>query len=199
MFAKFDRESGLILRAFSEPPTTRDGTPCAPTHELARESATVQLQDRWGNFCRSLVLASAVGRIRTSSGVVIPKTRPSLHVALLDLRASFAGRDGKPPYWEPKWFDPAESIDAAQRLGISNYATVSAALGSTPSPLDDLRTIRNFFAHRGELAGRTMRTALMLASGEAAHSYLTEIRIGGASRFEAWVRTLRRMARASIR
>jgi hypothetical protein len=199
LFSVFDHESAVISMAFVVIPTSRDGTRCSMSHELARESATIGLQDRWGSFCRSLILVSAVGPARTSSGMGIPRQNPTAAEALRVLRSSFTGRSKKSATWEPKWFDPSEAIDAAQRLGIPNLSTVSAALGSTPSPLDDLRVVRNFFAHRGQLAGSTMRNSLGLGSTLAAHTYLTEVRIGGALRFETWVRTLQRMARAAVR
>jgi hypothetical protein len=41
-------------------------------------------------------------------------------------------------------------LDAAQRLKINNFATVSASVGSTSSPAVELRLIRNFFAHRNK-------------------------------------------------
>jgi hypothetical protein len=158
----------------------------------------IKLQDRWGAFSRDLVLLSAVGSVRTTSGMSITRQCGSSAVALRTLRATFTGRATKGRDWEPKWFDPAEAVDAAGRLRISNFAAVSAALGATPAPLAELRAVRNFFAHRGAVAGSTARRVIGVATTPEVHDYLTATLSGGALRFEVWIAMLQSMARAAV-
>jgi hypothetical protein len=198
LYAGFLLSSSDIGSAFVAATRAPLTSACSPSHELAREGAVVKLQDRWGAFSQDLVLLSAVGSVRTTSGVLIARRYAAPRVALDRLRATFAGRARKPGYWQPKWFDPTEAIDAANRLGIPNFAAVSAALGATPAPLEELRAVRNFFAHRGALAGRTARSVIGVATTPEVHNYLTETLTGGALRFEVWISTLQGMARASI-
>lgn len=175
------------------------GLACAPSHELAREGAVIMLQDAWSRFCRETVLVCAAGHVRTTGGSVIPRKFSSRTAALSALRATFTGQSKKAKDWEPKWFDATQAIDAAQRLAIPNFATVSAAIGSSPSPLGELRAVRNFFAHRGATAGVTARTVVGVASTFEVHDYLTAPQLGGALRFELWIDLLRAMARAGVR
>ena len=193
-------ESLAIGQAFREPPMSSDGSRCAPTHELAREAAAVQLQDRWGYFCRQLILRSAVGGASTADGHFIAVSGDGVGSALVRLRATYkskniqASRD-----WEPKWYDPDESIAAGRKLGLANFSTIAFAIGSTPSPLEDLRAVRNFFAHRGVRAAVTMGNRVGLTSTGEAHSHLTELQLGGIPRFEAWIVALQSMAAAAVR
>lgn len=166
--------------------------------DLAREAAVIQLQDRWGHFCRELVLTSAVGGIRTTGGTLIGRNHQGRATSLSALRASFVGRQRKPAHWEPKWFDPIEAIDAARRLSVSNLATISAALGVSPSPLEELRAIRNFFAHRGELAGKNAHATIGLVNTREMHDYLNGRLLGGAYRYELWITTLQSMAKMAV-
>lgn len=187
-----------MLNAFMAAHEASEHLPCGPSHGLALEAAVVQLQDRWAHFCRELVLLSAVGLVRTMSGLTLAKAREGRERALLDLRATFTGKDKKRRDWEPNWFDPSDAIDAANRLKLQNFANVAAALGATPAPLEEIRAIRNFFAHRGRLAAIRLRRVVGPSTTAQVHDFLTERLVGGPVRFEVWVETLQRMARASI-
>lgn len=198
IYSAYSHASSRIVRGFTAHPTEFDTSTCSDAHGLTREAALIQLQDRWNGFCRSLILRSAVGGIRTLSGLNLVRAYSSEAAALQALRGTFTGRDRKGANWEPKWFDPSEAIDAASRLVIPNYATVSAALGATPSPLEELRCVRNFFAHRGALAATTMRRVVGVGCTLDAHAYVVAPQLGGATRFETWALTMERQARAAV-
>lgn len=111
------------------------------------ESAVVRLHDVWARYCRRLIIASASGA-RTSSGLVLGPVglvaRPADVLPIL--RSRYAKR--KPPWYEPRWADAAECVDAARLLGVANVSDIAAALGATNSPAEPLRRVRNFVAHR---------------------------------------------------
>jgi hypothetical protein len=197
-YAVFLDESSTILGAFLAVCGAPPHFSCVPGHELSCEGAVEKLQDRWSHFCREVVLLSACGLIRTTSGVVLPRGIRGREAALIELRQTFTGRSSKGRFWEPKWFDASEAIDSALRLSIPNFSNVSAALGSTPSPLEEIRAVRNFFAHRGTLAAKTLRSLTGVSSTPEIHAFLRSTSLGGMMQFELWTRQLQRIARAAV-
>jgi hypothetical protein len=118
--------------------------------QLACEMAVVRLHDAWARFCRELVILSAFGRTTTLSGAALPPCHRSIkrcHSVIPTLKAT----PGRGYRFEPRWADAAECIQAAQRLSIANFSTVSAALGATNSPAEDIRRARNFYTHRARI------------------------------------------------
>lgn len=120
---------------------------CIVAHPYSSEMVVLRIHDAWARFCRNLILVSAYGNPLTASGIVIQRVRGFNNQSdvLTWLRTDFHR-----PYqnWEPRWHIAHTSIDAAQRLGVSNFPTISSALATTPSPIEDMRIIRNYFAHK---------------------------------------------------
>lgn len=115
--------------------------------QLACEMAIIRLHDAWARFCRQLIILSAFGRTTTLGGVQLPPCSSTItkkHLVIPTLLSTYKKRS-----FEPRWADAKECIDAGQRLVIANVSTVAAALGAINSPADDIRRIRNFYAHRG--------------------------------------------------
>lgn len=142
------REVGKILTDFRYECPEGTAT-CEHIEVRVRALCVIWLHDVWVRFNRRLIVESARGRPRTVTG---HRLSPAPGVAspqsvILQLRRL---NPKKPPWWEPRWGDPTECIDAARRLRVTNLSTISAGLGSTPSPVDDLRLTRNFYAHRGQ-------------------------------------------------
>ena len=107
----------------------------------------------------------------------------------------------KPPHWEPRWADAGECLRAAKALRIANYATVSSALSSTPSPADDVRVVRNYFAHRSE---KTAKAAALIPTkyGLRVQAHPDAIAIAfvapGMMLLELWVAQFLSLADAAI-
>jgi hypothetical protein len=110
--------------------------------------AVVRLHDSWTRFCRELIVLSAYGNTVTFSGNQISKSNPLITdlASVIPLLMSSLYR--KPQWSEPRWGTARDCIDAATRLGIQNLSTVAAAIGAANSPGNELRIIRNFYAHR---------------------------------------------------
>lgn len=176
--------------------STSATTDCAPAHPISREGAIIQLQDQWSVFCRGLIIRSWVGDVRTLGGREIPIRlgHVSPEACLSALRATYTGKSKKRSYWEPKWFDANEAIDAARRLQLPNAAEISAGLGLTPSPLDEIRAVRNFIAHKGLESASRLRRHGARASAQEVDAFVLAPTVGGASRFERWVAQLDVMA-----
>jgi hypothetical protein len=164
---------------------------------LTGEMAVVRLHDSWARFCRRLIVMSAGGKPWTGSRLrlrLAPGIRKPGDVIPL-LLATY-----KSPAHEPKWYDSAACIGAAKRLKIQNLSTVSGAIGSVPSPADELRRVRNFFVHRGREAAIQVRTCPSLSS--VPRLDLESLAGGkvypGTTRMEQWVNQLRLIAVAAI-
>lgn len=151
------------------------------------ERALIQIQIEWEHYVRALILDSATGSYSNTSGRIRSTIHPSItsrEVAAHLLIHSYPNRRH-----EPDWYLPNQAIDAAVRLGISNMAQISAELGITPWPIDDLRHLRNFIAHRSKRSALSLRGAgiFPVSSGidilSAAFQYGPE----GSKRYSAWV------------
>lgn len=174
---------------------------CFESHQLARENATIQLQDQWNAFCRDLVLNSWRGGVMTLSGAALPQRVGPISdaAALAALRATFTGKDKKSKYWEPKWFDPNQTLDAAKRLALPNLSSISAGVGLTPSPLDELRAVRNYFAHRGRLSADTLATYILAHPSDAdAHGFVSKLTLAGVPKLVRWTAEIDTMAWAAV-
>lgn len=197
---RFSRKAASIAEAFQHATLPLTDPGCEVPHALARENALIQLQDQWSSFCRDLIVASWQGGVTTLGGTVISKRQGSnsASAAMVALRSTYTGRSKKSRYWEPKWFDPAETIEAAGRLKIPNLASVSGGIGISPAPLGELRAARNYFAHRGQES--TQRLASYISgpiTDTAAHAHVTRLTLGGVPAFVRWAAEMDSMARAS--
>lgn len=122
---------------------------------MAAEMVIVRLYASWELFCRRLVIASAAGKVATATGVVLPRA-PGIRRSR-DVIPTLMGTYKKNKY-EPEWARAVKCLDAAERLNVANLTTLQAGLGAVTSPADEIRIVRNFFAHRSEFSVRTIRT-----------------------------------------
>lgn len=210
LYERFLSETVDLLGQFSSPAATvqsrfpvptgsvRLHTGCITPHRYCREMCVVRLYDAWGNFCRELIVQSAGCEPTTKSGIRVPLA-PKIakrNDVIPVLMSTYANRTR-----EPYWPSPYESVDAATRLKIANATTVTSAIGVTPSPLPDLRVVRNFAAHRNEETGREFqRVAATLGLGPSAQvdDAVKTLVVPGIPLFERWVLVLRSMAEAAI-
>jgi len=197
----FSSKASWLVRAFSHATSLPADVGCRDAHTLAREAATICLQDQWSAFCRDLIFKSWRGKVWTAGGTYLtPNAAATSHTAvLIALRATYTGKQKKAAYWQPKWFDPIQTIESAKRLALPNLPSIAAGVGLTPSPLDELRAVRNYFAHRGPEG--TSRLAPFVGgpvTDLAVHSLVTQSTLGGGYRFERWVAQLDTMARTAV-
>ena len=151
----------------------------------------IRLLIAWTYFCRTVVLLSARGHVNTVTGAYLPRSPVAAQglSAIAALKATYPPPRRARPLWEPKWYEPAEAIDAAQRLKIANFATVSAGLGLAGFGVEDLRLVRNFLAHRSEFADQQLhavRKRLGLSLSTSPEELLVTLVPGGATLFQTW-------------
>jgi hypothetical protein len=160
-------------------PSNRNG-------QLACEMAVIRLHDAWARFCRELIILSAYGRTITLGGLQLKPCSASIQrrSSVVPLLLS----KYKKRTYEPKWGDAADCVDAASRLSIMNLSTVSAALGAVNSPADEIRRVRNFYAHRRKGAAmKAASTNLFLNPLRPVVFELVGYTSGGNRLIESWV------------
>jgi hypothetical protein len=170
--------------------------------EFARfsaEMAVIRLHDAWSRYCRELVVVSALGRVQTLGGVYLSPGLQATNRRQV-IHAAVTTTSGKVRW--VKWGVATECIDTATRLRIANLNTVATALGATNTASEEVRTVRNFFAHRSrgarEMAVNTNRFPLLRRPN------VWELAIGGPpasglglTTFEIWIDNLEATAEAA--
>jgi hypothetical protein len=160
----------------------------------------IRLLDAWARFCRELVLRSASEQPLTVGGTRLPLApgitgRKDVLRVLRTVYTKFP--------WEPRWIDPQSCLKAANILKIPNYATVSSGLAVSPSPVEDLRKLRNFLAHRNEGTAAEVHTAasnIGIAPTANVIGILQSVPAGsGLNVLRTWVEQLQTMSEISAR
>jgi hypothetical protein len=192
-------ESELVLSRFRHIFAKGHET-CSASHGWTQEMSVVRLQDSWSRFCRELVIISASERPVTAAGTLVPLA-PGISRrsdALNALHVVYT----RPPY-EPKWFDAQACLRAASILRLNNYASVSGGIGVTPSPLDDLRALRNFLAHRSQMTATGVRDTAIRNSLPPKSGVIAILQSDstnpGMTILQLWVKQLQTMALIAVR
>jgi hypothetical protein len=114
---------------------------CPGVHKDAGAFMLVRLQLLWAEFCRELVMTSALGGCQTVTGTVLGPgaavTSPNDIKQVVDNETR-----GRPP----PWHIPNFAVTIAQNLGAQNFRQLQLAL-SRVSPVDDLKVVRNYIVH----------------------------------------------------
>lgn len=166
-------------------------------HAYALKFIVISLLDAWSDFNRSVVLKSAVGKCTTVGGSILPKGKYVAEAeALIAAKTSRKGKIGV----EPRWHDARESVATAKKLSLGNYLTYSAAISSLSSPADQIRLVRNFFAHeRSDCAEKLMASAGFVSGMDLSPTGVTGFVISDSRMvFEFWVDELQLIAAASV-
>lgn len=159
--------------------------------------AIIQLHDAWARFCREVVILSAGCRPVTATGLRLSRVPgvSSRRDVIPRLLSTYAKRN-----FEPRWGDSGQAIGAARRLAIQNAGTFTAALGAANSTAEEVRRVRNFFAHRSERAARSVRTH----PNHGRNTSLDVLNLAGTvvppgiRRIHSWINNLHAVAEAAI-
>ncbi|WP_157358399.1 hypothetical protein [Amycolatopsis sp. ATCC 39116] len=170
------------------------------------DGCVVSLWDAWNRFLRELVMLSARGVSTGSSGRrYAPKVHLSESQVLNFLRRSKLKLkliDG-----EPNWYNVNHLTTVINALGLSNSAQIVAAVGATSvhlgstgsiaSPVEEIRLIRNFIAHKTKPNLAKVQVLVGKNPGNHLHQYLWAKTSGGVERFSLWVTALSALAEAA--
>ncbi len=164
---------------------------------LSAEMAVIRLHDSWARFSRELVICSAGGNGVTESGIHLPKA-PNITGdgdVIPKLISTYKKRSN-----EPSWFSAKECIDAAKRLNVQNYQNILVSIGSSNSPSEDIRIVRNFYAHRCKNTAEKIRNRHWFDyKMRLRPEFILEFKVtGGISMFELWIIQLQAVAKSAI-
>jgi hypothetical protein len=188
---KFSGEVDWVCKSFSDAnlhPTWKHA-------DFAREMMLIRLHDSWARFCREIIVISAYGKAVTVGGMRLNTSLPSIKSRSHVVPVLVALNNGR----FPKWFAASDCIRSANQLKIENLATVVNALGASNSPADQLRDIRNFYAHRGRgTAGLACNAYSFVGRRKPDISQLNDFVAGGNTVLESWSMVLVAIATAAV-
>ena len=181
------RTDTLLLDFMTTPQSpcmTVGRTPATRLIAYSRGFLVNRLFHLWGEFCRSLVVASALGGYLTLGGHVVASA-PNIR-----RRSDIPGAIRERAIVGPgtRWEDPRWTSTRVDRLQLANQQQVK--LGIASAPYDDLRRVRHFVIHanrhtRANFDVIARRYALF---GVAPHDLLLHRLPGGGTVLEGWVR-----------
>jgi hypothetical protein len=177
------------------PPDPKNKYLCSAIHTDGRALMIVRLQLLWGQFCRELVVTSALGGCQTITGTVLG---PGAAVTSLNdiKRVVKKETKGRPP----PWHKPRFAVTIAQNLGAQNFRQLQLAL-SRVSPVDDLKIVRDYIVH----PWKSTRLAYIQVSRNSKASGINPVSLlairesNGNNIFKNWVIQLQNMALDAIR
>lgn len=153
---------------------------------FAAEKALIQIQIEWEHFVRDLILDSATGQFANGSGSVSSGRYPGRRSreAAAHKLVALSKRQ-----FEPYWYLPAEAINAAIRLDVSNSQQIAAELGVTPWPIDELRHLRNFIAHKSKRSALSVRGTGIVGASARIDVLDTALQYGsgGVKHYVEWI------------
>ena len=113
--------------------------------ETRRESrlfCVVRLQHLWGEFCRELLVRSAVGGASTISGIYLPQVPGIKRAKDVDLMA--AQIMNRRRFIE--WYMPAYISKIAHMLKLVNQVQIIQGMNPDDT-INDIRSVRNYIVH----------------------------------------------------
>ena len=146
MYFRFARRTERIFTAFATPlpSNPQDAATCEFIHLAGEVQLINRLLVLWGEYCRNLVIISALGGALTMQGTLLA---PSAGVRRFsDIRTKLGVNFGAGP--GTKWDDPQWALARANLLSPVNRVQIGLGLGT--APVRDLKLVRNFLIHPNE-------------------------------------------------
>ena len=198
-YVHFFARTETVLRHFLTVPSsaavTLDGMAVDDLFRYSRRFLVNRLFHLWGEFCRGLVVASALGGYRRLNGVLAGSalniSRPS-DIPLVIKEKSIVG-PGR------RWEDPKWTAGKVNLLKLTNEQPILLGIGAVP--FDDLRRVRNFVIHpnphtKSEFEAVAVGYSLF---GVDPYDLLMYRSPGGGTVMEGWVRDLQSAALDAVR
>lgn len=200
IYDRFVSESQEIEMRFQAPTPTDPSYmgSCGVVHPYAQEMCAIRLYIVWEQFCRDLLILSAISSPVTGSGITLTPV-PDLHSDIEVIKK--LAKLNNVSQTNLHWGIPSDCIKYAQQLKLSNYANISAGIGLTPNPADNLRCIRNYFAHRSNdtaLRLQSVAVALGLPISTGGLQIIWQLLHGGITVFASWLDELETIASLAI-
>ena len=190
LYDSYERRSQLLNARFSArlPQDPIQMAVCDPIHRDGRAHLVVRLQHLWGEFCKELIVRSAIGGCETRTGQALPRVSNVKRVS--DIPKAIGTQLAGP---RAKWEEPSFTIGHASRLHVANYNAISIGLSSISlANITNIKCLRNYLVHPNSFTGR--QYAQMAGSlgfrGLMPDQLLSQFLPGSVTMFEAWVSDL---------
>ena len=199
LYSRFCGRTDALLRDFlvvTPGPLAGFGdTPAVTIIGYSRGFLVNRLFHLWGEFCRLVVIESALGGCRTLSGTILgnaPNISRISDIPPIIKMPSIAGP-------QLRWEDPSWTARQANTLMLANRSQISLGVGS--APYDAWRRVRNFVIHpnphtRAEFEVVALRFSLIRAEPD---ELLLSRLPGGGTVMESWVQDFKDAALNVIR
>jgi hypothetical protein len=200
----FATELNSIEGIFRSTPETR--VACHPLDYCAITDGCIgDIWDAWVRFMRRLYVTCAGGQVWSTSNVSYHPATPLAEIDVLSrLREAGAARGSGVAVFanEPRWFVVTSVVPICAILGLSNATAILNSLGSSTvtlgggfsltNPLDEIRQIRNYCAHKTEDMANLVSSRY--TSGLTVSAYVRQVTRGGSTRFHDWCEALEAIA-----
>ena len=194
IYARYEMRSRLLSTRFAAglPVDVAEREICEPIHRDGKAYLVIRLQHLWGDFCRELVLRSAIGGCATSTGCVLPRVPGARRVE--DIRTAIGLKEFSGP--GAKWEEPQFTIKQAGRLRVANHTNISSGLSSASTELDNIKRLRNYLVHPNKYTSENYaQMARRLGfRGLPPDQLLAQATLGGETVFDDWLSALMRAA-----
>lgn len=190
IYARYEMRSRLLSARFAAglPENTAEREICAPVHRDGKAYLVIRLQYLWGEFCRELVLRSAMGGCATGTGRILPRATGARRVT--DIRSAIGLKELSGP--GAKWEEPQFTINQAGRLGVVNYADISLGLSSASTELGNIKRLRNYLVHPNSYTSENyaQMTRRLGFRGLEPYRLLAQATPGSETVFDGWLSVL---------
>ena len=182
------RSQTLVGRLATKLPTDQvEAKQCEPVHHDGLAFQVIRLQHLWGEFCRELVVRSAMGGCTTRTGTRLSRVSRVSRVSDLPkvTKSPFAGRGSN-------WEEPKFRLKQADNLSIANYVEVNLGISSASTVLADLKIVRNCLTHPNQATAKIYDQLARQHGfrGLSPDQFLQQLTTGGATIYEAWSQIL---------
>lgn len=181
-YARFATQTYRLLQVVCAPAITPS---CELPHVYSALFSAVRLQFLWGEFCKRIIIESALGNVSTASGRTL-STRKKRQDIELDVK-------------RVRWHLREEPSKIAFKWRIENYDQVTSGLALAYAPIDEVNRFRNYLVHPGKNSRGKLVSFHRISLNFDPYGFLSEIIPGGISRFENWVDVMRVAAYESVK
>ena len=170
------------------PADTAERAVCATIHQAGRAYSVIRLQLLWGEFCRELIVKSAIGGCVTRADQTLDQVPNVKKVS--DILGIIKLKDlGSPA---AKWEEPQFAINQALTLNVKNINSIQLGLGGASMVADNIKCVRNYLVHpnRNNRNKYVNMIRILGFHDLPPDQLLYQAVIGGETVFENWLSTL---------
>lgn len=190
LYGRYETRSQSLNERFAAklPADTTQKTACKAIHQDGRAYSVIRLQLLWGEFCKELIVKSAIGGCATRTNQTLDRVISVKNVSdilgiikLKDLSSQAA-----------KWEEPDFAIKKAEALDVKNLNSIQLGLGRASGVANNIKCVRNYLVHPNRNNGnKYIGMARILGfRNMPPDQLLFQILTGGETVFENWLSTL---------